>query len=150
MADAGSNAGRVRARRCAVQALYQWQLAGQDPNDIVKEFVADRELVKVDMNYFATLTREIPARIAALLDDLGPALDREWAKIGPVERSVLLIGAYELRYSPHVPVRVVINEAIELDKMFGADEAHRYVNGVLDKLARRLRPHEVHAAQRPS
>ena len=128
-----------------MQALYQWQLGGQDPNDILKEFVADRELVKVDMSYFATLTREIPARIEELLVDLQPALDREWSKIGPVERSVLLIGTYELRYSPHVPWRVVINEAIELNKMFGADEAHRYVNGVLDKVARRLRPHETRA-----
>ncbi|MBI4693671.1 MAG: transcription antitermination factor NusB [Gammaproteobacteria bacterium] len=147
MADAGSNSGRVRARRCAVQALYQWQLTGQDPNDIYREFVADRELVKVDMGYFATLTREIPARVTELLAELDPALDREWTKIGPVERSVLLIGAYELRYSPHIPWRVVLNEAIELNKMFGADEAHRYVNGVLDKVARRLRPHETRAPE---
>lgn len=145
MGVAGSNVGRVRARRCAVQALYQWQVGGQDPNEILKEFVAERELVKVDLDYFSTLTRDIPRQIATLQADIAAALDREWLKVGPVERSVLLIGTYELRYCPHIPWRVVVNEAVELCKMFGADEAHRYINGVLDQLARRIRPLEATA-----
>jgi transcription antitermination protein NusB len=139
MSKTGGNMGRIRARRCAVQALYQWQLAGQDPNEILREFVAERELVRVNLEYFSTLTREIPNKIDVLLQDIHPALDRAWMKLGPVERSVLLVGAYELRFCPHIPWRVVVNEAIELCKMFGADEAHKYINGVLDKVARAIR-----------
>ncbi len=150
MSTAGGHYGRVRARRCAVQALYQWQLAGQDPNEILREFVAERELVKVDMEYFSTLTREIPCHLETLQADLKPALDREWHKLGPVERGVLLVGAYELRFCPHVPWRVVVNEAVELCKMFGADEAHKYINGVLDKTARSLRAHEIGARESPT
>lgn len=139
MSKTGGNVGRIRARRCAVQALYQWQLSGQDPNEILREFVAERELIKVDLEYFSTLAREIPNQIEILLGDLQPALDREWKKLGPVERSVLLVGAYELRFCMQIPWRVVVNEAIELCKMFGADEAHKYVNGVLDKVVRVIR-----------
>lgn len=145
-----SNYGRVRARRCAVQALYQWQLAGQEPAEILKEFVAERDLQRVDVEYFSTLMREIPRLAAHLREDLTPALDREWAKLGPVERGVLLLGAYELRHCLHIPWRVVVNEAVELCKMFGADEAHRYVNGVLDRTARRVRSAEIDNAAPPA
>jgi len=150
MSASGGNYGRVRARRCAVQALYQWQLAGQEPNEILREFVAERELVKVDMEYFSALTREIPRHLETLKEDLLPALDREWQKLGPVERGVLLVGAYELRFCPHVPWRVVVNEAIELCKMFGADEAHKYINGVLDRTARTVRPVETGSRATPA
>ena len=149
MSTAGGHYGRVRARRCAVQALYQWQLAGQDPNEILREFVAERELFKVDMEYFSTLTREIPCHLETLQADLTPALDREWHKLGPVERGVLLVGANELRFCPHIPWRVVVNEAVELCKMFGADEAHKYINGVLDKTARSVRAQEIGARESP-
>lgn len=142
--------GRVRARRCAVQALYQWQLTGQDPNEILKEFVAQRELIKVDLDYFSVLTRDAPRHIEALLKDLEPALDRPWLQLGPVERSVLLVGAYELRFCPDIPWRVVVNEAVELTKMFGADEAHKYINGVLDKVARVVRADEIDRGPAPN
>ena len=141
----GANQGRVRARRCAVQALYQWQMAGGDPHDIVREFVADRELVSVDMDYFESLVREVPKRFEVLTGDLTPYLDREWRQLDPVERSVLLIGAYEMRYCLEIPYRVVINEGVELCKMFGTVEGHRYVNGVLDKLAHQTRGTEIAA-----
>ncbi|MSR12998.1 MAG: transcription antitermination factor NusB [Gammaproteobacteria bacterium] len=150
MSKTGGHEGRIRARRCAVQALYQWQLAGQDPNEILREFVAERELVRVNLEYFSTLTREIPNQIEILLQDIRPALDRDWMKLGPVERSVLLVGTYELRFCPQIPWRVVVNEAIELCKMFGADEAHKYVNGVLDKVARALRTVEQNAHAEPA
>lgn len=136
---------RVRARRCAVQALYQWQLAGQDPGDILNEFIAEREIVHVDLDYFRTLAREIPRHAAELEQDLLPVLNRPWRELDPVERAILLIGAYEFRYCPEVPWRVVINEAIELEKMFGAEQGHRYVNTTLDKLAHQLRPQETAA-----
>ncbi len=134
---------RVRARRCAVQALYQWHLSGEAPETIVAEFLRDREVESADLEYFSTLTREIVRFEPALRAELETAIDRPWERIGPVERSVLLLGVYELLHSPHIPWRVVVNEGIELCKMFGADEAHRYVNGVLDKLARRIRKIEV-------
>lgn len=133
---------RVRARRCAIQALYQWQLAGQDPGDIVQEFVAEREIIDVDIEYFSTLTREIPARRLELEKHLEGVLDRPLRELGPVERGVLWIGVYELKYCPDMPWRVIIDEAIELAKMFGPDQAYRYVNGVLDRVVRSVRPNE--------
>ncbi len=131
---------RVRARRCALQALYQWQLAGQDPSDIVREFVAERELVDVDLGYFSTLTREIPATVVELERYLEGVLDRPLRELGPVERCVLWIGVYELKFCPEMPWRVVIDESIELAKMFGPEQAYRYVNGVLDRVVRAVRP----------
>ena len=143
--DATLARARVRARRCAVQALYQWQLADQDPSDILKEFVADRELIKVDMEYFELLIKGVPRHISILSEDLATVLDRPLDKVNPVERTVLLLGAFELHYQPDVPWRVAVNEAVELVKMFGAEQGYRYVNGTLDKLAKRLRPEEVTA-----
>lgn len=140
------NQGRVRARRCAVQALYQWQMTAQQPPDIIKEFVADRELVNVDMEYFEQLVREVPRHFDALKSDLDACLDREWTKLDPVERSVLLIGAYEMRHCLEMPFRVVINEGVELCKMFGTAEGHRYINGVLDRLAQARRAVEISAS----
>jgi N utilization substance protein B len=124
MTAAGSNRERIRARRCAVQALYQWQMSGQDPHDIFEEFVTEREVIGVDMDYFSTLTRSIPEHFAILL----------------------LLGTYELRFCPDLPWRVVINEGVELCKMFGAEDGYRYVNGILDKLAKKLRRVEIEAA----
>ena len=113
--------------------------------EIVGEFVADRELIKVDIDYFVELTREVTARFDDLFVSIEPAIDRSWAQIGPVEQSILLIGTYELRNCPHIPWRVVLNECVELCKMFGADDAHKYINGVLDKIARKSREIEIGA-----
>ncbi len=149
MAGVSRSFARVRARRCAVQALYQWHLAGAAPEAIIAEFLGDREVENVDLEYFATLTREVPKCETELREALALVLDRAWERIGPVERSVLLLSTYELLHSLHVPWRVVVNEGIELCKMFGADEAHRYVNGVLDKLAHRIRKVEIEGSARP-
>lgn len=146
MSGRGGHRGRVRARRCAVQALYQWQIGGHEPGEILTEFVADREIVDVDMAYFELLVREVPGKFEALTGDLSPYLDRAWHQLDPVERSVLLIGAFEMRHCPEMPYRVVINEGVELCKMFGTVEGHRYVNGVLDKLARSQRTVEIAAS----
>ena len=135
MAARGGHRARIRARRCAVQALYQWQIAGHEPCDILTEFVAERELIRVDMDYFAILVSEIPTQFDTLQADLQSCLDRDWKQLDPVERSVLLIGAYEMRNCPEVPYRVC--------KMFGTVEGHRYVNGVLDKLAKDRRTPEI-------
>jgi len=138
-----ANRARVRARRCAVQALYQWQLGGQEPAEIMTEFQRDREFKKVDVAYFETLAGMIPEHAAELDEKLKNAIDRDLDKLDPVEHAVLLIGAYELAHCPQIPWRVVINEGVELSKMFGAEEAHKFVNGTLDKLARTLRATEI-------
>ncbi|NNL99665.1 MAG: transcription antitermination factor NusB [Gammaproteobacteria bacterium] len=140
-----ANRARVRARRAALQAIYQWQLAGQAPRDILAEFIADRELINVDMDYFKELTREIPANHDSIRELIEPLLDRPWDQLDPVERGALLIGTYELMHCPHIPFRVAINEAVELAKMFGAEDGFRFVNGILDKLAPNLRQVETRA-----
>jgi len=145
MARKPGNQGRIRARRCAVQALYQWQVGGHEPQDIVREFVDERELDSVDKEYFGTLVREVAQQFETLKRDLEVCIDREWTKLDPVERSVLLIGAYEMRNCLEMPFRVVINEGVELCKMFGTVEGYRYVNGVLDRLAQAQRAVEVAA-----
>lgn len=133
---------RVRARRSAVQALYQWQLTGQAPAEIVDEFVAERDLVDVDLAHFRRLICDIPGRLAELEGLLRSYVDRDLAQLDPVERAVLLIGAYELCHCPDIPWRVVLNEAVELSKMFGAEQAHKLVNAALDRLARAVRAGE--------
>jgi N utilization substance protein B len=138
----------MRARRCAVQALYQWIVAKTPPAEIVCEFLKDRELVKVDIDYFSDLTHSIPIKFTELLGDIEPAIDRKWARIDTVEQAVLLIGAYELRFCPHVPWRVVLNEAVDLCKMFGAEDGHKYINGVLDKVAQETRKVEIAGTSR--
>jgi N utilization substance protein B len=131
-----------------VQALYQWQMAGHDPQHILREFVAERETINADIDYFRELTQGIPEHIATIQSQLKTVIDRPLDNLNPVERAVLYIGVYELQFHPEIPWRVVVDEAIELAKMFGATEAHRYVNGVLDRLARTLRALEVGTASR--
>lgn len=138
--------GRVRARRCVVQALYQWQLAGQNPQDILMEFVAERELIKVDMDYFRKLTIEIPAHVDELKEHLSTVVDKKIDELDPVELSVLMIGSYELAHCPEIPWRVVVNEGVELAKMFGATDSYKFINGSLDKLAKNLRKAEIEAS----
>ncbi|MCC7412240.1 MAG: transcription antitermination factor NusB [Gammaproteobacteria bacterium] len=142
-----TNRARMRARRCAVQALYQWQLADQEPADIRREFLSDREMQGVDPAYFERLVVDIPRYADALVGRLGAVVDRPWRQIDPVERAVLLVGAYELAHCPEIPWRVVLNEGVELAKMFGAEQGHRFVNAALDRLAHELREAEVAAAR---
>lgn len=139
--------GRVRARRCALQALYQWQMAGRHPKDILSEFVAERELIKIDMDYFKRLTQDIPENIGIIESQLKDVIDRPLEQLDPVERAILYIGAYELGFCLEVPWRVVVNEGVELSKMFGAEEGHKYINGALDTLARTLRANEILSSQ---
>lgn len=134
---------RHRARRSAIQALYQWQLTRQAPGEIESHFLADDTLEICDVEYFRHLVREIPARQAQLDAHLAPHADREIGEIDPVERAILRLGAFELECHPEIPYRVVLNEAVELAKIFGAEHGHKYVNAVLDRLALALRPHEA-------
>ena len=133
---------RSRARQHALQALYQWQLTGQDVADIERQFLENEELAKADVGLFVDLLHGVPGNLRELDEALGPLLDRPVERVDPVERAVLRIGAFELSHHLDIPYRVVINEAVELAKRFGAEQGHRYVNGVLDKLAQRLRSRE--------
>ena len=137
--------GRSRARRYAMQALYQWQMTGHEAALIDAQFLADQDMSDVDVGYFRELLRGVLGLTENLNDLLDPYLDRPLEQVDPVERAILWIAGYELSRRPDVPYRVVINEAVELAKKFGAEQGHRFVNGVLDKAARRLRAKEIGA-----
>ncbi|MBB6187384.1 transcription antitermination factor NusB [Rhodanobacter sp. MP7CTX1] len=132
-------AARSRARRRALQALYAWQLSGSHMNAVIDQFRHEQDMEVADLEYFEDLLRGVETNVATLDESLRPHIDREVSQIDPIERAVLRLAAYELKYRPDVPYRVIINEAIEVTKRFGADHGHSYVNGVLDKLAVDLR-----------
>ncbi len=138
-----SGGSRNRARQAAVQALYQWQLTQQPPDEIESHFINDHELQGVDLEYFHRLVREVPLHLHELDDHLIPHLDRDIEEVDPVERAILRIGAFELEFHPEIPYKVVLNEAVELAKTFGAEHGHKYINAVLDKVASHLRAGEI-------
>lgn len=130
---------RRKARRFALQGLYEWQLSGNPAHEIEARYRVENAMHKVDLDYFHELLHRIPVEADALDALFEPHLDRAFAALDPVELATLRIGAYELKHRLDVPYRVVINEGIELAKTFGASESHKYINGVLDKLAAELR-----------
>jgi N utilization substance protein B len=132
-------AARSRARRRALQAIYAWQMSGSKMSAVIDQFRHEQDMEVADLEYFEDLLRGIEQHVADLDEALTPYIDREVGQIDPIERAALRIAAYELKFRPDVPYRVVINEAIEVTKRFGADHGHSYVNGVLDKLASQLR-----------
>jgi len=132
-------AARSRARRRALQALYAWQLSGSGMNAVIQQFQHEQDMEVADLDYFEDLLHGVEKNLAAIDESLKPYVDREIEQIDPIERATLRMAAYELKYRPDVPYRVIINEAIEVTKRFGADHGHSYVNGVLDKLALQLR-----------
>ncbi|MCF6325097.1 MAG: transcription antitermination factor NusB [Gammaproteobacteria bacterium] len=134
---------RSQARRCAVQALYQWQLSGTDVAEVAAQILEEKDVKKVDSSYFRGLLSGVVKQVDKMDALLTPFLDRSIESLDPVELAIMRLGAYELQYNIEVPYRVVINEAVELAKTFGADQGHKYVNGVLDKLAVALRGAEV-------
>ena len=136
---------RRRAREFALQALYQWRISGNDEAAIEAHIRDSAGFDKADRDFFCGLLRGVLAQHDTLQAQLQAYLDRPFAELSPVESSVMLAGAFELANSPQTPYRVIINEAIELAKGFGGTDGHKYVNGVLDKLAAELRPVEVQA-----
>jgi len=136
---------RRRAREFALQGLYQWRVGGNDEAAIEAHLADSDGFDKADREFFVGLLRGVLAQQAGLQENLQEYLDRPFAELSPVESSVMLAGAYELVNCPQTPYRVIINEAIELAKSFGGTDGHKYVNGVLDKLAAKLRPAEVEA-----
>lgn len=136
-------AARRKARHYAVQALYQWQLAGADLIAIEAEFRTDNDMNKVDGEYFHDILHGIPREKKNLDDKIAPLLDRRLDEMTPVELAIVRLGAFEMIHRMDVPYKVVINEAIELTKKFGATDGHKFINGVLDKLAQRERKVEI-------
>lgn len=138
-------AARRKARHYLVQALYQWQLAGADLAQIEAEFRTDHDMKKVDVEYFHSILHGVPKEKSTIDGKLAPLLDRRIDEMTPVELAILRLSAYEMLYRIDVPYKVVINEGVELAKTFGATDGHKFINGVLDKLAQRERTVELNA-----
>ncbi|SIQ86426.1 transcription antitermination factor NusB [Marinobacterium stanieri] len=136
---------RRNARSLALQALYQWSVAGQSVTEIDAQFRVDNDMSNTDTQLFSELLRGVIGSSRDLDEAFRPFLDRPLDDLDPVELSVLRIGAYELKHRLQVPYRVAINESVELAKIFGATESHKYINGILDKLAQRARADEIRA-----
>jgi N utilization substance protein B len=135
---------RRRARELALQALYAWQLAGGERAEAIEQAKGLEGFERSDRAFVQELVGSVVSRAAELEEMLAPCIaGRSFAQLSPVERAILYIGAFELAAQPETPFKVVLNEAIELGKSFGGTEGHRFVNGVLEKLAERLRPEEV-------
>ena len=139
-----SKQARIRSRRSVVQAYYQWLMTRRPVGEIITEFKIDRtELKKADIDYFDNAMHGMLEHRTDIDEALKPLLDRPCDELDPVENAVLHLGAYELMYLQEVPCRVVLNEAIDLAKMFGADQSYKYINSVLDKIAHTYRSTEL-------
>lgn len=137
---------RARARRFAMQALYQWDLSGTDLPLIRKQFLVNEDFSKADQPYFMELLTALPKQTDVIDRHITDLIDRPFEQLNPVERAILRIAVYELLERIDVPYRVVINEAVQLAKKFGAEQGHAFVNGVLDKAAGVLRAGEYRKA----
>jgi N utilization substance protein B len=142
---APAKSARHRARELALQGIYQWRMSGGDHLEIEKTTRAEKSLGRYDIELFSQLLRGVVDHNEVLVAALMPHLERDINELSPIEFSVLLLGAFELSRHPEVPYRVVINESVELAKTFGGTDGHKFVNGVLDKLAVQFRAIEVSA-----
>ena len=129
-------AQRRKARHFGLQALYQWTLSGASAADIEAEFRIDNDFQHTDGEYFSAVLKGVVGDVDALEALFSPVLDRRLGELDPIERNLLRLGTFELRDRIDVPYKVVISEAVALAKKFGATDSHRYINGVLDKVAR--------------
>src|SRR5690606_8889745 len=139
MSDGGFNRGRSRARRLAAQALYQCLVAGDDAATVVKQFVDTRNTGRADTDYFRELVVAAAGDRDALDAVIDPLLDRPLVQLDPVEHAILLLAIVELRDRLETPRKVVIDEAVELAKLFGAEGSYKYINAVVDRAAKQLR-----------
>lgn len=146
MTDNPQISRRGLARRLTVQALYQWLVNETPPERLMKEFHDEDSMGRADVEYFKSLLHGAVQEADTLIETFSEYLDRDLAQLDPVERAVLMMGSYELMFCPDVPWKVVVNEAVNLAKMFGAEESYKYINGVLDKVARTVRAVEVAAS----
>lgn len=142
---------KTNARKAAVQAIYQWQITGQNLNLIEQYFIDERFFVEneeIQRNYFSEVFHGVPQNLIAIDELLSQFVDREVDAVDPVERAILRLATYELIHLDDTPYKVIINEAINLAKDFGADGSHRYINGILDKVAQKQRPDEIKAKRK--
>ncbi len=144
-AQAPAKSARHRARELALQGIYQWRMSGGDHLEIEKTTRAEKSLGRYDIELFSQLLRGVVSHNEELVAAITPHLDRDMNELSPIEFSILLLGAFELSRHPEVPYRVVINESVELAKTFGGTDGHKFVNGVLDKLAAQFRTVEIAA-----
>lgn len=133
---------KSNARKAVVQALYQWQMTGEELEEIQRQFEANPETDKFHKGYFQTLLFGVVDEINQLDEIISEFSDRKLEKLDPVEKAVLRLGCYEMASKPEVPFRVIINESVNLAKLFGSETSHAYVNSILDKIAKKLRPNE--------
>jgi N utilization substance protein B len=141
--DRRATNARSVARRLAVQAIYRWQLNDGPWQDVLREFSDAEDMPKADREYFRELIEGVCGARAQLDIDLAQWTDRPAVQLDPVEHAVLLVAVFELTARPEVPFRVVLNEAVNLTRRFGATDGHKFVNAVLDRAARAVRSHEV-------
>ncbi|MCC5014055.1 MULTISPECIES: transcription antitermination factor NusB [unclassified Legionella] len=135
--------GKRRARKLALQALYQWLMSSHELFEIEAQFRVANNMDKVDSEYFNRLLYGVPEQVKLLEENLMPFLDRSIESLNPIELTVLRLGSFELLFCPEIPYRVVLDESISLAKEFGSQDGHRYVNGVLNNLARQVRKIEI-------
>ena len=134
---------RTNARRSAVQALYQWQMTGQNLSEIEQQFLVEERLKNAQRSYFNELFHGVPGQLDVIDQVLSEYVDRPVEKIDPVERAILRVSVYELLNRNDIPYRVILNEGINLAKRFGAEKSHKYINGILDKIAQQERAVEL-------
>lgn len=139
---------RKRARRRALQALYQWQMTGQAPDDIIGQFLEEQDFEGVDSGLFTALVRGVAGSSQSLDRDLGPFIDRPVEHLDVMESVILRMALFEMLNHPEVPCRVILDQAIDLSHRFGAEQGHSFVNGVLDKAARKYRTPELETTLR--
>lgn len=133
---------RRKARELAVQAIYSWQLSQNNITEIESTFLTENSARRFDIAYFQQLFRGVATQVGGLDEKISPHVDRPLAEVDHVEKAILRVAVYELSDCRDVPYRVIINEAIELAKLFAADDSHKFVNGVLDKVVKLVRPNE--------
>ena len=139
---------RSKSRQFAVQALYSWLLTEQNVSDLEVHFITEHDMEDADVSYFQEILHFVTNHKMGLIDHMTSYLSRPFAEVDPVEQAILLIGTYELEQRPDIPYRVVINESVESSKVFGAEDGHKFINGILDKIANKLREVEVNAPRR--
>lgn len=137
---------KQRARKLALQAMYQWLMSAHDINEIEVQFLSVNNMDKIDVTYFSQLIHQVPKHLQAIEDAFSPFLDRPIETLNPIELTVLRLGTYELMYCPETPYRIVLDEWVTLAREFGSIEGHRYVNGVLNNLGQQIRAIEIKGA----
>ncbi len=148
MADPRKKKGkspRSKARQRALQALYQWLMTHGDMEAILRQFQEEQDFSHIDVELFLQLARKASEEAPLLIEKLQPQMKLAWEQVEPTEKAALLVGGAELLFFPAVPAAVAINEAVELSRTFGSQDAHTFINAVLDKLARETRPQEMQA-----